>query len=269
MKISQPNLFFIRYTPDNSIFPATMTDFSEYKKKIYAIVNEPFEARKQICKHQFSGVFERSAKGILHFHFILLLPLSTNFIRDKLKDKLNAKGNKQISVKQYDYTQESFDTSLAYMSKGDHKTEIYHYESEHHFDNKGLDHYIKMYNNYDNKKDDKSKKAEKYQKFKFFKGIVYKNLENIHKSSKLKLDCTDAMHDILKWYNYDELRKICFKSIVHHFLNEQVFYPMSQIAEMSVWLALQIKYKHGIDVDEIITEISNKKNEKYQDIKII
>jgi Flp pilus assembly protein TadB len=36
---------------------------------------------------------------------------------------------------------------------------------------------------------------------------------------------------------------------------------------MSVWLALQIKQSHGIDIDEILTEISNKKNERFQDIK--
>jgi hypothetical protein len=153
------------------------------------------------------------------------------------------------------------------MSKGDLKTEIEHHKDGSQFINQGLEHYVNMYKSYGNKSQDNSKKAEKYQKFKFFKGIVYKNLENIHKKSKLKLDTTECLSDILKWYNYDELRKICFKSIVHHFLKEKVFYPMSQIAEMSVWLALEIKSSHGIDVDDIITEISNKKNEKYQDIK--
>lgn len=268
MKISPYHLFFCRFTPDQSLFDAQMTDFSDYKKKIYAICNESYSARKQKLDHQMVGVFERSDKGVLHFHFILLLPLSTNFVRDKLKERLNAYGNKQISVKQYDYTQESFDTSCAYMSKGDHKTELYHYfTKEQYFENKGLDHYVLQFKSYGNKTDDDSKKAEKYKKFKFFKGIVYKYLEKLHKSSKLKLDTTECLSDILKWYNYDELRKICFKSIVHHFLNEKVFYPMSQIAEMSVWIALEIKHSHGIDVDDIITEISNKKNEKFQDIK--
>ena len=153
------------------------------------------------------------------------------------------------------------------MSKGDLKTEIFHHKDNSQFINKGIDEYVRMYLNYGHAKKRNSPKAEKYKKFKFFKGIVYKNLEKIHKKSKLKLDTTECLSDILKWYNYDELRKICFKSITHHFLKEQVFYPFSQIAEMSVWLALQIKQSHGIDIDEILTEISNKKNERFQDIK--
>ena len=266
-KNSSPSLFFCRYTPAQDIFDAKMTDFSEYKNKIYNIVNEQYTCNKKPLSHQMAGVFERSDKRVLHFHFILLLPLSTNFVRDKLKERLNAYGNKEISVKQYDYTQTSFDTSCAYMSKGDLKVEIYHHKDGSQFINQGIDHYVEMYKNYDNKTDDDSKKAEKYKKFKFFKGIVYKNLEKIHKKSKLKLDTTECLSDILKWYNYDELRKICFKSITHHFLKEQVFYPFSQIAEMSVWLALQIKHSHGVDVDEEISEISRKKNERFQDIK--
>merc|ERR1711981_1314284 len=133
-----------------------MTDFSDYKNNILDIINEGFILRKQAVDFQMVSVFERSHKGVLHFHFIFVLPMSENFLRESLKKKLEANGNKMISIKKYEYSQESFDTSCAYMSKGDIQTEFhqYFYGSKLYFIFKGLDHYIQMYKTYDKKDDD-------------------------------------------------------------------------------------------------------------------
>jgi hypothetical protein len=217
------------------------------------------------------SVFERSSKGVLHFHFIFVLPMSENFLRDSLKKKLEAYGNKMLSIKKYEFTQESFDTSCAYMSKGDIQTELeYSFSgSKLYFKFKGIDHYAQMYKTYDNKKDDNSKNAEKHKKYQFFLSLVHKNLEKTHKKSKLKIDTNISITDILKWYNYDDLRKFIFKTIVHHYIQEMVFFPFSQIAEMSVWLALKLTQDNGTCIDEQISEIAEAKNEKYTNIKII
>lgn len=267
MIISKPNLFFSRFTPEQSQF-TNMTDFSLYKKKIYNIINEGFILRKQSVDFQMVGIFETSRDGVLHFHFLFIVPMSENFLRDSLKKKLDAYGNKMISLKRYDCTQESFDTSCAYMSKGDPKTEFYQTTYKQ-FNFKGLDHYSEMYNNYDKKQHDNNPKAEKHKKYQFFLSLVHKNLEKTHKKSKLKSDTKFSIKDILSWYNYDDLRKFIFKTIVHHYIKEMVFFPFSQIAEMSVWLALKLTQDNGKCIDEEIQEIGEAKNEKYTKVKLI
>ena len=267
MKIIQHyKLFFCRFTPADQS-PYEELESQTLIDKIYDISNQKFTSNKQLINHQSAMVKEVSKKGKHHYHFCFVIKLSINSLRDQLKKRLDAYGNKSISCKEYECSQTSFDLSCAYMLKGDETVTINYYniEQEIPFQILGNQDLIKLWIQHPTKSSKESEMDKKRKKFKFYKGLVCKYVEKTHKKSKLKHDTKHSIDTILSWYSYLEIRKLAFRAITLYNLNEGVAGNFAAIGEMSNWLALSIIHNQKIDPTEHIDQIYEKKMEKYQD----
>lgn len=258
MKYSEPNLFFIRYTPKN------FSTEENYLDSVYDRVNQSYLIKNKEMLHQMSGVFEYSKKRVPHFHFCVVIPLSINSIRDKLKTRLDAKGNKEISVKQYEYNQESWDKSQVYMIKGDPLLEdpqfkLYEKDSKY-FNFLGVPEYAKMWKDYTKKDNQKTQKSKINEKFEFFKAMA---LENIKKEHILHFSGTSVLKDVLYTHSHKTLYTIIFKTIVKWYLSQNSWSNFGHISEISHWLSLSIRGENNFDINEDILDIAMTKYEKY------
>lgn len=258
MKYSEPTLFFVRYTPKNLSLNEVVDE--NYLTSIYDRVNQPYHIKNKELLHQMSGVFEYSKKGVPHFHFCLVLPLSINSLRDQLKLRLDASGNKEISLKKYPYNQESFDQSNIYMSKGNPNSKMYASQfQECYFVYLGNEEYSKLWKNYDHKSSNKTQKSKINEKFEFFKAIALENIKKQHKHVFLKeLD----LKEILYTHSHKTLYTIIFKTIVKWYLSENSWSNFGHISEISNWLSLSIRGEY-YNVDDDIIDIAMTKYEKY------
>ncbi len=256
MKYSDPNLFFCRYTPTN------FSSEENYLSSVYDRVNQPYTIKNKELLHQMSGVFEYSKppKNTPHFHFCIVIPLSINSLRDQLKKRLDAHGNKEISLKKYECNQESFDKSNIYMSKGNPKAQMYATEfQECYFVYLGNEEYSKLWVNHERKSSSKTQKSKINEKFEFFKAIA---LEKIKQAHILHFSGETVLKDVLYTHSHKTLYTIIFKTIVKWYLSENSWSNFGHISEISNWLALSIRGEY-YDVDDDILDIAMTKYEKY------
>ena len=267
MKIIQHyKLFFCRFTPTDQT-PYEELESQILIDKIYDIANQPFTSNKQLITHQSAMVKEISKKWKHHYHFCFVIKLSINSLRDQLKKRLDAFGNKSISCKEYECSQSSFNLSCTYMLKGDDKVTINYYNigTEIPFQIIGNTDLVKLWVQHPQKSRKESEMDKKRKKFKFYKGLVCKYIEKQHKKSKLKHDTKHSIDTIFSWYSYYEIRKLSFRAITVYNLNEGVAGNFAAIGEMSNWLALSMIHNQKKDTTDAINEIYEKKMEKYQD----
>lgn len=165
MKVCALKHFFIRFTPDQS----SAEDSMSYQNKIYDIVNEEYFRIKTKIPHQFFGVFEQSKKGVLHFHFCMLLPMSENTLRKHFKERLNCSGNAEFSIKEYPMDADSISKSLVYMCKGSASTILNIYNNNLYYEYLGVDHYSKLWVDHTPQKSSSKKEdRHKTQKIRIF-----------------------------------------------------------------------------------------------------
>lgn len=257
MKLSKTNLFFLRYTPDQSLY-SSESEIATQKKKIFDLVNEPYTIGKSGIHHQFVGVYEVSKSGVHHYHFLFVAPISINSLKSNLKKRLNYNGNKEFASKTYDCTQESFDKSCIYMTKGNPEVNLFINDiKENYFVYLGVEHYASLWKDYSVSSDHKKKNNEKQQKFENFKAIALPKIEKEAEKHFLSLG------SYIKKANIKTLYAISYRALVYQKLKSGEQGNLAQIAETSMWISLAVKESISGDIDQEIDEIGSRKYEKY------
>lgn len=260
MKISKTNLFFLRYTPDQSLY-SSEAEIEIQKKKIFDIVNEPYTIGKSRIHHQFVGVYEVSKSGVHHYHFLFVGPISINSLKSNLKQRLKYNGNKEFASKTYECSQGSFDKSCIYMTKGKTGVTLFQNEDtnfkENYFVFLGVEHYASLWKDYGAPSDHKKKNNEKQQKFENFKAIALPKIEKEAEKHFLSLE------SYIKKTNIKTLYAISYRALIYQKLKSGEQGNLAQIAETSMWISLAVKESISGDIDQEIDEIGSRKYEKY------
>lgn len=258
--LQQYRLFFVRYTPD--IPMEGIGKVPDYQNKIFAKVNEPYSYNKRFHPHQAFGVMEYSKKDVLHFHFLLCIKGSITTVRSALKTRLNATGNKMMSIKEYPYSESSFDKSLVYMYKGNPNTKLLVYEyglvrCDTDYKDKGALYYASAWVCPPSTKTASQKQRD--EKYKHYRELVIDML------NKERRDM--FMDKYLYKLGLEKLKVKIFKRLVYEKLRAQNFGNFRAISEMTQWLALDL-WEEVENIDDLIDPIYEKYAENYK-IKII